>query len=323
MKINDLFFVLLGIGMAFTMTACNHRTALDKNNPEASTTATVASPMPVYTAYLMPYFDGGDELLRYAYSYDARNWTALNGGHPLPWSPPFVRDPFMNRANGKFHFVYTTGWSGTTIGHMESDDLMNWTGGPIEVVDAAQERCWAPEFFYLESEDLFYVYWASVYDGHNTMHYLTTTSWTHITPADSAIFYNIGIHDIDLTIVEYNGAFYGFHKPGDVGDQMGNRLSISTSLNPAIDSFADDGYGAVVFSGQTKPTEGPEVVKLINEEKWYVYGDPFNAPLQAWETTDFVTYTPISVSTPSGAKHCSFIPITPDELESLLAAYPP
>lgn len=287
-----------------------------------ATVGPLTAPRDAYVAYLMPYFDGGDELLRYAYSYDARNWTALNGGNPLPWSPPFVRDPFMNRANGKFHFVYTTGWTGTTIGHMVSDDLINWAGGQIQVVDSSKERCWAPEFFYLETESLFYVYWASVVDGHNTMHYLTTQDWTNITPADSGVYYNIGIHDIDLTIVEYNGAYCGFHKPGDVGDQMGNRLSISTSLDPTIDSFADDEYGQIVFSGENKPTEGPEVIKIIGEEKWYVYGDPFNAPLEAWETTDFVTYTKISVSTPSGAKHCSMVPITQTELDSLLAQYP-
>ena len=274
-----------------------------------------------YVGYLMPYFDNSDELLRYAYSYNAKDWTALNGGDQLPWSPSFVRDPYMNRADGKFHFVYTTGWSGTTIGHMVSDDLINWTGGPIEVVDAAQERCWAPEFYFLESEDVFYVYWASVVDGHNTMHYLKTSDWLNIGPDDSDVFYNIGIHDIDLTIVEYDGQYLGFHKAGDVGDQMGNRLSISTSLDPTVDSFADDGYGNIVFTNETKPTEGPEVVQLIGEEKWYVYGDPFNAPLEAWETTDFQTFTKISVSTPSGAKHCSFVPVTQAELDSLIAEY--
>jgi alpha-N-arabinofuranosidase len=64
------------------------------------------------------------------------------------------------------------------------------------------------------------------------------------------------------------------------------------------------------------------VIKLIGQEKWYIYGDPFEAPLEAWETTDFVKYTKIPVTTPSGAKHCSMIPITQKELEMLLAEYP-
>jgi uncharacterized protein len=273
---------------------------------------------PAY-AYLMPYF-GPQEKLYYSYSYDARNWKALNNGKPV-WSPPFVRDPFINRVNGKFHLVHTTGWSGTTIGHWESDDLINWTGGEIEVIDKSRQRCWAPEFSYSRFEEVFYVYWASVYDGHSAMHYLKTKDWNNIKPDDSAIYYDIGIHDIDLTITEHHGNYYGFHKTGDVNDKMGNRLSISKSLDPSKASFAKDGHGKVVFSDESKPTEGPEVIKLIGREKWYIYGDPFGSPMEAWETNDFITFKKIKVTTPGGAKHCSMIPVTHMELEALLRRY--
>lgn len=274
-----------------------------------------------YTAYLMAHF-GPEEKLYYAYSRDARNWTALNQGKPV-WSPHFVRDPFINRVGDTFHLVHTTGWSGTSIGHWESEDLIHWEGGEIQVVEASKEKCWAPEFFFCEKEKLFYVYWASLHEGrHHAMHYLKTKGWKNITPADTAVFYNIGIHNIDLTIVEYEGVYYGFHKPGDVDDKMGNRLSVSTSLNPAEDSFGDDGHGKIVFTDETKPTEGPEVIQLIGEKRWYVYGDPFNAPLEAWETTNFITYRKIAVTTPEGAKHCSMIPITQTELDAILVRYP-
>jgi Glycosyl hydrolases family 43 len=271
-------------------------------------------------AYLMAYF-GPQQKLFYAVSRDARKWTALNNGEPV-WSPPFVRDPFLNRVNGKFHLVHTTGWTGSTIGHWESDDLIHWTGGEIQVVDESKEKCWAPEFFYCEKDQVFYVYWASVHDGHHAMHYMKTKDWKDITPDDSAVYFDIGIHDIDLTIVEHDGTYYGFHKPGDVGDVMGNRLSVSKSLDPSKDSFAKDGHGKIVFSDENKPTEGPEVIKLIGQEKWYVYGDPFRAPMQAWETTDFETFTRIAITTPEGSKHCSMIPITQEELETLWKRYP-
>ena len=64
------------------------------------------------------------------------------------------------------------------------------------------------------------------------------------------------------------------------------------------------------------------MIKLIGQEKWYVFGDPFNSPMQAWETTDFVTFNKIAVNTPKGSKHCGMIPITQEELDSLLARYP-
>ena len=274
-----------------------------------------------YSAYLMAYF-GPEEKLHYAWSHDACNWTALNNGRPV-WSPPFVRDPFINRVNGKFHLVHTTGWTGTTIGHWESDDLIHWEGGEIQVVDASKQKCWAPEFFHCDIEDVFYVFWASMHeDNHHAMYYLKTRDWKNIKPGDSAVFFNIGIHDIDLTIVQHNGTYYAFHKPGDVDDRMGNRLSTSSSLDPAADSFAKDGHGKVVFADETKPTEGPQVIQLIGQQKWHVYGDPFHAPLEAWETTDFSAFRKITVQTPQGAKHCSVIPITQSELDALLARYP-
>jgi len=208
------------------------------------------------------------------------------------------------------------------VGHVGGDDALVFGGGEIEVVEKSKQKCWAPEFFYCKDEKVFYVYWASVHDGHHAMHYLRTKDWKGITPADSAVYFDIGIHDIDLTIVEHDGTFYGFHKPGDVGDEMGNRLSVSKSLDPSKDTFARDGHGKIVFAGEIKPTEGPEVVKLIGQQKWYIYGDPFGAPMQAWETTDFATFTKIETKTPPGAKHCGMIPITRKELESLLARYP-
>ena len=279
------------------------------------------SPGPQYTAYLMAYF-GPQEKLFYAVSDDARHWTALNGGEPVFDAKVRLRDPFVNRVKGKFHLVHTKGWDHPTIFHWESTDLIHWTGGLIDVVSPDRKRAWAPEFFYCQREDLFYVFWASIHNGHNTMHYVTTKDWTDITPARSAVWYDIGIHDIDLTIVEHDGTYYGFHKPGDVDDRMGNRLSTVTSLDPKQDSFANDGHGKEVFPNQTRPTEGPQVIRLIGQDKWYIYGDPFHSPLQAWETTDFVRYTKIAVSTPAGAKHCSMIPVTQAELVALRARYP-
>ncbi len=274
-----------------------------------------------FSAYLMAYF-GPEEKLFYAVSDDARHWQALNGGKPVFDAKARLRDPYVHRARGKFHMVHTKGWDHPTIFHWESTDLIHWVGGPIDVVPPAGKRAWVPEFFYEPSEDLFYVHWASIHNGHNTIHYVTTKDWTDITPERSAIWYDIGIHNIDLTIVKHKGTYYGFHKPGDVDDKMGNRLSTVTSLDPKKDSFARDGHGKVVFEGQIKPTEGPEVIRLIGQDKWYIYGDPFRSPLQAWETTDFVHFTKIEVTTPEGAKHCSMIPITKQELDALRQQYP-
>ncbi|MHC5088685.1 MAG: family 43 glycosylhydrolase, partial [Planctomycetota bacterium] len=122
-----------------------------------------------YSAYLMAYFtDYIDDPspdraygLRYAYSKDARNWKAMNNGKPVFDAKAYLRDPFVKRVKGKFHMVHTKGMEYPTIFHWESTDLINWKGGEIDVVHPSGNKAWAPEFFYVESEDLFYVYWAS------------------------------------------------------------------------------------------------------------------------------------------------------------------
>ena len=115
---------------------------------------TVPAGAETFGAYLMVYF-GPQEKLFYAVSDDARNWTALNGGAPVFDAKVRLRDPFVNRAQGKFRMVHTKGWDHPTIFHWESTDLIHWTGGPIDVVPPSGKRAWAPEFYYEPSEDLF------------------------------------------------------------------------------------------------------------------------------------------------------------------------
>lgn len=313
MKSAPKYFVVLlfVIGIVF-LTSCSNTTN-DKQTDDKE-----------YSAYLMAYFYDTKEKLCYAYSYDARNWILLNNNNPVFDAKVRLRDPYISRVKGQFHMVHTMGWDNPVIYHWVSSDLINWKGGPITVVDNSRKRAWAPEFFYSADEELFYVHWASIYNGHNTIHYITTKDWSDITPENSAVYFDIGIHDIDLTIVKYNGIYYGFHKPGAVEDSLGIRILKTRTLKPGEDGFGfgKDGSGKEILLNQLKPIEAPEVIKLIGQQKWYIYADPFHYPMQAWETSDFSKFTKIDVNTPKDAKHCSMIPITQKELDKLLAKYP-
>ncbi|TKG93468.1 hypothetical protein EYV94_17120 [Puteibacter caeruleilacunae] len=274
-------------------------------------------------AYLMSYFSP-EEKLYYAWSTDARNWNMLNNGKPVFDSKVRLRDPYVHRVNGKFHLVHTKGWDHPTIFHWESDDLINWEGGPIDVVPAEMKRAWAPEFFYSKKEKLFYVFWASIKDGHNVMCYLKTKDWKNITTDQYGVYYDIGTSSIDLTIVEHKGLYYGFHKPAMTEDKEGNRMYVSPTLDPNEEgfTFGQKDHGKEVLPNQSRPTEGPEIIKLIGEDRWYIYGDPFGSALEAWETTDFKSFKKIEVKTPAKSKHCSFVPITAEELKRLKEKYP-
>jgi len=273
-------------------------------------------------AYLMAHFKENDQKLYYAYSIDARNWIALNGRKPVFDPGVNLRDPFIGRANGAFHLVHTKGWDYPVIHHYQSADLVNWEGGEIKVVNDSQKRAWAPEWIYDEAEGLFYVFWASDNNGHNSIYYTTTKNWKDITPERSAIFYDLGIDDIDLTIIKAGNKFHAFHKVGKVSDDIWHM--VSPTLNP---NHPDFGLGKAARSSKiitdvVKPIEGPEIIKLSNQQKWYLYADPFYNDFIAWETVDFVNYKRISVSVPRGAKHCSLLTISNNELDVLLNKYP-
>jgi len=277
-----------------------------------------------YTAYLMAFFMENDQKLYYAYSRNAQDWTALNNRKFVLDARVDLRDPYVARVKDTFHLVHTHGWDHTDIYHWQSKDLIHWEGGPIQVVNDDKKRAWAPEFVYDEDENVFYVFWASLYNGHNTIYYAVTKDWKDITPEKSAIYYDLGIDDIDLTITKHNGHYYAFHKPGSLEDNMGISMMISPTLNPGQQNFGfgKNGRGTEPLPGMVKPIEGPEVIKLINEDKWLIYADPFFNNFMVWETTDFVQYTKTPVSAPRGSKHCSILPITEDELNNLLQQYP-
>jgi hypothetical protein len=273
-------------------------------------------------AYLMAHFKETDQKLYYAYSRDARNWTALNGQKPVFDSGVNLRDPFIDRAKGAFHLVHTKGWDHPVIHHYQSADLINWDGGEIKVISDAKKRAWAPEWIYNESEDLFYIFWSSDNNGHNSIYYTTTKDWKNITPENSGIFYDIGIDDIDLTITKVDNQFHAFHKAGKVSDDIWHM--VSPTLNPTHPdfSFGKAAKATKIITEVIKPIEGPEIIKLNNQQKWYLYADPFYNDFIAWETVDFVNYKRIPVSVPRGAKHCSILSISNNELSALLNKYP-
>ena len=254
-------------------------------------------------------------------SHDAITWHRINPPHPAFEIPARVRDPYFSRVKDKFHLVHTIAWDNPFIAHWESPDLCRWQGKPLQVVPPEKRRAWAPEFTYAPDEDLIYLYWSSEEQERNVMHYMTTRDFSDIQPERAAIYYDIGKSCIDLTIARYRDIWVAFHKPGLVEDMLNNLMLTTTHLDPRVDGFANKGDGQDVLSDATKPIEGPEIIKLIGQERWYVYADCFHDPMQGWETADFQEFKKISVHPPEGAKHCSMIAITEPELQTVLNHY--
>ena len=98
----------LGLLMIFTITFPN----------------TVKATTSVYT---MTAFTNTSESNMYIYeSYNAKHYGLLKGPAYTPPAADLIRDPsIMKHTDGLYYVVYTTNWSGNTVGIASSPDKMN------------------------------------------------------------------------------------------------------------------------------------------------------------------------------------------------------
>ena len=126
------------------------------------------------TAYLFSYFiNDSKDGLHLAYSYDGLNWTPLNGGRsflaPSVGKDKLMRDPSICQApDGTFHMVWTSSWTDRIIGYASSRDLIQWSEQqaiPVMMHEPEAHNCWAPELFYDEPSETYYIFWATTIPG--------------------------------------------------------------------------------------------------------------------------------------------------------------
>ena len=125
-------------------------------------------------AFLFSYFVGnGEDGLHLAWSRDGYRWEALNRGksylQPTVGESKLMRDPCLMRGpDGTFHLVWTTSWSGKTIGHATSKDLLHWSdqqAAPVMAHEPEALNCWAPEVFYDDKKQEYVLFWATTIRG--------------------------------------------------------------------------------------------------------------------------------------------------------------
>ena len=126
------------------------------------------------TAYLFSYFiNDSKDGLHLAYSYDGLNWTPLNGGRsfltPAVGKDKLMRDPSICQSpDGTFHMVWTSSWTDRIIGYASSRDLIHWSEQqaiPVMMHEPEAHNCWAPELFYDEPSETYYIFWATTIPG--------------------------------------------------------------------------------------------------------------------------------------------------------------
>jgi beta-xylosidase len=187
--------------------------------------------------FLFSYFVGnGEDGLHLATSEDGLNWTALREGAslltPVVGENKLMRDPCILRGpDGLYHMVWTTSWTGTTIGYANSRDLKNWSDQvaiPVMAHEPTTVNCWAPELIYDEAKGHYLIFWSSTIPGrfatpdetdrkdldkaprNHRMYSTTTKDFKTFTP--TRLHYEPGINVIDETMVREGDEWVMFVK---------------------------------------------------------------------------------------------------------------
>lgn len=291
------------------------------------------------SAYLIAYFRSGPmqtnktEKLHYAYSRDGLHWYELNQNNPV-WSPSIgegiLRDPFINKGkDGKWHMVFTIRPKGKMLGYARSNDLITWEAEKaIEVMSNYEmvQNSWAPEFNYDPGEENYFLYWASSVGEKmsNNKHYCTRTSdWE--TFSETELFFDPGFQTIDASITQWNEKNYMFVKDESFvynrknhPHPPGNKLAVSSNLGgpyKVVSDFITPDY-----------TEGPEILKLQDQEKWYLIYDYWEyGRFGIKESTDLVKWSDELDSElyrfPHRIRHATVFPLMEEGLMKLINHY--
>jgi len=174
-------------------------------------------------AYLFSYFVGQRDGLHLAYSYDGLKWTALNDNKsiltPTVGKDRLMRDPSICQGpDGVFHLVWTSSWTDRIIGHASSTDLIHWSKQdtiPVMMHQPKARNCWAPELFYDDASQTFYIFWATTIPGakgvktqgclsednyNHRIYYTTTRDFKSF--SKTKMFFNPDFNAIDASIVK-------------------------------------------------------------------------------------------------------------------------
>lgn len=292
------------------------------------------------TVYLFSYFiDKSRDGLHLAYSYDGLTWTPLKDGKsfliPTVGKDRLMRDPSICQApDGTFHMVWTSSWTDRIIGYASSRDLIHWSEQcaiPVMMHEPEAHNCWAPELFYDEPSQTYYIFWATTIPGrhkevpviesekglNHRIYYVTTKDFK--TFSDTKMFFNPDFSVIDAAIVRDP-------VKKDLIMVVKNENSLPAEKNLRITRTAriEEGFPTEVSPSITGDywCEGPAPLFVGNN--LYIYFDKYrNHKYGAVRSQDHgQTWEDISdqVSFPAGTRHGTAFPVDKAVLEKLLQA---
>ena len=311
-----------------------------------------------YSNYLFAYFPANsDENIYYALSNDGYNFTAMNGGKRVVAADTVshkkgLRDPHVLRApDGWFYMVNTDmksaeGWaSNRGMVLMRSHDLINWEHSTVHFPDkykgtnfANVTRVWAPETFWDDTYDNGdgtkgrpLVYFSLLTnDGtisYDKVFYAYSNKEFSDLEGEPEHFFDRGKSTIDMDII-YNPVdkmYHAFYK--NEGDGGICKVT-ANSLMPKKGASSGSQWSkpSKALQQTTEAVEGAGVFKLINQNSWVLMYDCYmNGHYQFTSSSDLESFKFVQDTKTSGAftpRHGTILPITAQETEALMKAFP-
>ncbi|WP_261383021.1 alpha-L-arabinofuranosidase C-terminal domain-containing protein [Glutamicibacter halophytocola] len=235
----------------------------------------------------------------------------------------------------------------------ESSDLINWSEQrEVELAPENSGNLWAPEAHWDEATGQYIVYWASalypddvpadqrdITDSYQRMMYSTTTDFVDFSEPKVWIDerQGPGLGMIDSTVAEVGDTYYRLTK--DEGD-MSVRMESSPELLRTQGVSEGDGWEMIaeqIGVGQPNPWggtftsgEGPTMFPSLTDDSWYLMIDQPSYHggngYMVFESEDLAGGDWTSVpdaKLPTSPRHGTVLPITAEEQQALIAAYPP
>ena len=231
--------------------------------------AHAASPAP---HYVMTAFTTSSESNMYV--YDSPNATAFTLVRGNAYRPPsgLIRDPSVIRhTDGYYYIVYTTGWTGNTIGFARSADYTTWTFLRTVTVglNGSTGSTWAPEWFRDSDGSVHVVFSASTTGTAGQFRpYRVTATSADLSTWTAPVALGIPANYIDSFIVKAGGTYHNFLK-NETTKYIEH--ATATSLSGPW-QFVGTGNWAGWGSG----LEGPALVRLP-DDRWRLYFDQYGA----------------------------------------------
>jgi len=285
------------------------------------------------TNYLFTYFiNNGEDGLHLAWSPDGLKWAALHNGRsclkPTVGESKLMRDPCVTRGpDGTYHMVWTTAWSGKTIGYASTKDFVHWTAQqalPVMAHEPTVLNCWAPEVVWDQGREQFLIFWASTIpgrfpetegsgDGKNNHRIYCTTTKDFVKFEPTRLFYDPGFNVIDATMIATEEGHWRIIVKDETLKPVKKHLRTGAGDNP------EGPFSELAPSFTRDWVEGPTAIRVGAD--YVVYFDCYrDRTYGAMRTRDWKQWEDVSkqLSMPKGMRHGTAIEVDGKLIEHLM-----